>query len=364
MSAPAVPSPVTAASAASAASAATTSARPLYIALYGDNVLPNEGRLRSKADFPYTVLRLPSRAGADEKAAVVEQADAVVCLVFDLPARDAPRLRLVQTQSAGFEKVRLDCLPDQAALCNAFGHTQAIAEYTLMTMLMWTHQWKAVEASFRAGSWHYSGARYGPLRDELSVKTVGIIGLGQLGKAIARQVGALGARVLGCARRPEPVEGVERMVGLNQLDDFLGQCDFVVLAIALAPETEGLIDAGRLAKMKRDAVLVNVARGPVVVERDLYQALSEGTIAGAILDVWWRYPTPDEPERKPSSLPFDALPNVFMTPHSSGWTEQMMDRRWDMIVTNLRALARGQALSNVVRPPLDGPASDRRQGPT
>ena len=327
---------------------------PLCIVLYGDNVLPNEGRLRSKADFPHTVLRLPSRAGADEKAAAVAQADAVVCLTFDLPARQAPRLRLVQTQSAGYDRVRFDCLPDQASLCNAFGHTQAIAEYALMTMLMWTHQWKTVESSFRAGSWRYSGAHYGPLRDELNVKTVGIIGLGQLGKAIARQVGALGARVLGCARRPGPVEGVERMYGLDQLDDFLGQCDFVVLAIALAPETEGLIDAGRLARMRRDAVLVNVARGPVVVERDLYQALSEGTIAGAVLDVWWRYPTPDEPERKPSSLPFDALPNVFMTPHSSGWTEQMMDRRWDQMVANLRALAHHEPLRNVVRSPVAG----------
>lgn len=344
MSVPAAASP--------ASPSSSVAAAPLQIVLYGDTILPNEERLRRKADFPYTVLRLPSRASAEEKAAAVAQADAVVCLTFDLPARHAPRLRLVQTQSAGFERVRFDCLPDQASLCNAFGHTQAIAEYTLMTMLMWTHQWKTVEASFRSGSWKYSGSKYGPLRDELNVKTVGIIGLGQLGKAIARQVSAIGSTVLGCARTPDPVDGVDEMYGLDRIDDFLGRCDFVVLAVALAPETEGLINAARLARMTPDAVLVNVARGPVVVERDLYQALSEGRIGGAILDVWWRYPTPEEPERKPSTLPFDALPNVFMTPHSSGWTEPMMDRRWDQIIANLRALSRHEPLRNVVRAPV------------
>ena len=362
MSAPASPSPTapSATSAPSAPSGAATASAPLRIVLYGDTILPNAARLHSKADFPHEVLCLPSAASAEQKAAAVAQADAVVCLTFDLPARQAPRLRLVQTQSAGFERVRFDCLPDQASLCNAFGHTQAIAEYTLMTLLMWTHQWKTVEASFRGGSWQYSGSKYGPLRDELNVKTVGIIGLGQLGRAIARQLSAIGSTVLGCARSPSPVEGVDQMYGLDQIDAFLARCDFVVLAVALAPETEGLINAARLAKMKADAVLVNVARGPVVVERDLYQALSEGTIGGAILDVWWRYPTPEEPERRPSALPFDALPNVFMTPHSSGWTEPMMDRRWDQIVANLRALARHEPLRNVVRAPVAGKGATPR----
>jgi phosphoglycerate dehydrogenase-like enzyme len=118
------------------------------------------------------------------------------------------------------------------------------------------------------------------------------------------------------------------------------------------PETTGLIGAARLARMKRDAVLVNVARGPIVVEEDLYKGLVAGTIAGAVIDVWWQYPTATEPQRRGSKFPFHTLDNVLMTPHSSGWTEQMMDRRWDMIVANLRALWRGEPLRNVVRAPL------------
>ncbi|MGE3927624.1 MAG: 2-hydroxyacid dehydrogenase [Lautropia sp.] len=327
-----------------------SNAPPLRVVLYGDITLPNEFRLRRKADFPFTVTPVPSSAEPARKEAALVQADAVVCVRFDHPARHAPDLRLVQTQSAGYELVDLGCVPDRAAVCNAFGHVRAIAEYALMTMLMWTHRWKAVEDSFRAGSWEYSGAQYGPLRDELNIKTVGILGLGQMGREIAARTHAIGARVIGCARNTAPVPGVERVYPLDQLDAFLAQCDFVVIAIAQAPATEQLIDAARLAAMKRSAVLVNVARGAIVAERDLYEALTGGVIAGAVIDVWWRYPTEDEPRRRPSAYPFHELPNVLMTPHSSGWTEPMMDRRWDMVIANLSALWHGRPLINVVRP--------------
>ena len=323
----------------------------LNVVLYGDIILPNEYRLGAKADFPLHVTRIPDNASDAAKEAALMDADAVVCVALDRPCRQAPRLRLVQLQAAGYDKVVFDCLPAQAAVCNAFGHERAIAEYVQMTMLMWTHRWKAVEDSFRGGSWQYSGAMVGPLRDELGGQTVGILGLGQMGLEIAARARAMGTRVLGCSRNPKPSEVLDDFYPLERIDEFLARCDFVVVCIAHVPQTEKLIDAGRLAKMKRSAVLVNVARGPVVAERDLYEALTAGTIAGAVLDVWWRYPSADEPQRRGSAFAFHELDNVLMTPHSSGWTEQMMDRRWDMIVANLRAIARGEPLRNVVRPP-------------
>ena len=323
----------------------------LNVVLYGEIILPNENRLGAKADFPLHVTRIPDNASDAAKEAALMDADAVVCVALDRPCRQAPRLRLVQLQAAGYDKVVFDCLPAQAAVCNAFGHERAIAEYVQMTMLMWTHRWKAVEDSFRGGSWQYSGAMVGPLRDELGGQTVGILGLGQMGLEIAARARAMGTRVLGCSRNPKPSEVLDDFYPLERIDEFLARCDFVVVCIAHVPQTEKLIDAGRLAKMKRSAVLVNVARGPVVAERDLYEALTAGTIAGAVLDVWWRYPTAAEPQRRGSAFAFHELDNVLMTPHSSGWTEQMMDRRWDMIVANLRAIARGESLRNVVRPP-------------
>jgi phosphoglycerate dehydrogenase-like enzyme len=326
--------------------------KPLEIVLYGDMVLPNEHRLRAKADFPIRVTALPDRASQAEKEAALAQADAVVCVRFDHPSRQAAHLKLIQVQAAGFEKIDFDCVPDRAAVCNAFGHTKAIAEYALMTMLMWTHRWKAGEESFRAGSWQYSGAVLGPLHDELNGKTVGILGFGQMGQEIAKRAHAMGTRVFVCCRHPGPAEHVEAFYRLEQLDEFLARGDFIIICIAHVPQTEGMINAARLARMKRDAVLINVARGPIVVERELYDALTSGVIAGAVLDVWWQYPSAAEPQRRGSRFPFHELDNVLMTPHSSGWTEQMMDRRWDMIVANLRATWSGEPLRNIVRGPV------------
>lgn len=330
-------------------------AAPLSIVLYGDAVLANEYRLRAKADFPVALIGLPDKASEADKDAALAAADAVVCVKFDHPSRQAAHLKLIQLQAAGFDKIDFECVPDRAAVCNAFGHTRAIAEYALMTMLMWTHRWKSVEESFRGGSWKYGAAVSGPFHHELNGKTVGIIGFGQMGKEIAARSHAMGTRVLACCREPQSSEHVEAFYRLEQLDEFLARCDFVVVCIAHVPQTEGLISAARLARMKREAVLINVARGPIVAERDLYEALTSARIAGAVIDVWWQYPDAADPQRRGSRFPFHELDNVLMTPHSSGWTEQMMDRRWDMIMANLRAAWRGEPLRNIVRGPVSQP---------
>jgi hypothetical protein len=117
---------------------------------------------------------------------------------------------------------------------------------------------------------------------------------------------------------------------------------------ALVPETKGLIDARRLALMKPGALLINVARAAIVDEDALYAALKDGHLGGAALDVWWQYPTPAEPERRPSRRPFHELSNVLITPHSSSSSEATADRRWSTVVGNLDRFARGEPLQNVV----------------
>lgn len=323
---------------------------PLQVVLLGDMVVANLPRLQAKADFPCAATCVPNAASAAEREAAIAGADAAVVTAFAHAAAHAARLRLVQVQGAGWERVDPACLPATTTVCNAFGHVRAAAEYALMTMLMWTHRWKAVEESFRGGSWEWSGAAGGPFRNELNSRTVGIVGLGHMGREIAARVAAMGVRVLGCSRsRPDALEPLERWYPFDALDAFVGECDFVILCIAQTPATVGLFDAARLARMRRDAVLINLARGPIVDEEALYDALVRRTIAGAVLDVWWQYPDGATPERRGSRMPFHELPNVMMTPHSSQWTEQMMDRRWDMIVANLRRLHRGEPLQDVVR---------------
>jgi phosphoglycerate dehydrogenase-like enzyme len=108
------------------------------------------------------------------------------------------------------------------------------------------------------------------------------------------------------------------------------------------------MDARRLALMKRGALLINVARAAIVDEDALYAALKDGHLGGAALDVWWQYPTPAEPDRRPSRRPFHELPNVLITPHSSSSTEATADRRWSVVAANLDRFARGETLENIV----------------
>ena len=243
--------------------------------------------------------------------------------------------------------------PPQAAsfaVCNAFGHETAIAEYILMVMLVWSHRFREIEGDFRTHSswrpsWVHSGAPHG----EILGSIVGIIGLGRVGREVARRAAAFGCRVIAANRTAqEPGSGVERVFALRELDRMLPECDYVLLCTALGPETEGLIDASRLALMKRSAFLVNIARGAVVDEDAVYAALRDRTIGGAALDVWWRYPDAAEPERRPSRHPFHELPNVIMTPHCSGWTEGMVARRWAEVAGNINRFARGEPLQNVL----------------
>ena len=213
----------------------------------------------------------------------------------------APNLRLVQSVATGIDLIDVAALPRGVAICNAFGHETAIAEYILMAMLAWAHRFREIEGEFRASSswapsWVQSGAPHGEIRGS----TVGIIGFGRVGQEVARRAAAFGCRLLAANRSPRPAEfGVERVYPLAELDDMLPRCDFVVLCTALGPETEGLIDEHRLGLMKRTACLINIARGPVIEEEAVYRALHGGIIGGAALDVWWQYPTASEPNRRP-----------------------------------------------------------------
>jgi phosphoglycerate dehydrogenase-like enzyme len=121
--------------------------------------------------------------------------------------------------------------------------------------------------------------------------------------------------------------------------------------LPLNDETRGLIDARRLALCKAELVIINVARAAVLDEEALYTALRERRIAGAVLDVWYSYPTGDHPAARPSRFPFHELSNVIMTPHCSAWTDGLIERRWGFIAANLDRLARGEPLQNVVLRP-------------
>jgi phosphoglycerate dehydrogenase-like enzyme len=191
---------------------------------------------------------------------------------------------------------------------------------------------------------------------ELRDVTVGIVGLGSIGRAVGALATAFGCRVVATRRRPEEGSAargdeelsfgeamLDRVGGPETLPALLAESDFVVLAAPLTPETENMIDADTLAAMKPGSWLINVARGRLVDERALLRALRDGPLGGAILDTFR-----DEP-LQPSS-PFYDLPNVIVTPHTSWSSARVLDRSVELFCDNLRKFAAGERLLNVVDP--------------
>jgi phosphoglycerate dehydrogenase-like enzyme len=266
----------------------------------------------------------------------------------DYPA--APRVRLVQSVATGVELIELAALPAGVAVCNAFGHESAIAEYVVMVMLAWRHRLFEISAEFgEHASWRTSWVQGGTPHGEVRGSTLGIVGYGRVGREVARRAAPFGCRILAANRTPRnPEPGVESVLPLAEIDRMLPECDTVALCTALGPETIGLIDARRLSLMKSNAFLINIARGQIVEEDAIYSALRDGTIGGAALDVWWQYPDATEPRRRGSRHPFHELPNVIATPHNSGWTSGMVERRWNEIAENINRFVRGAPVINLV----------------
>jgi phosphoglycerate dehydrogenase-like enzyme len=282
-------------------------------------------------------------------AVALAEADAVVGLAWRANFPPAPRLRLLQCIATGIDQMDLAAVPRGVSVCNTVGHEPPIAEYVIMTMLTLTHRLFHSVQSFRAGSWEASLQGGGTRHGELLGQTVGIVGYGGIGREVARRAAPFGVRLVAANRSPIADPGpVEEVYPLAELDRMLPQCDVVVIAAALAPETQGLLDARRIALMRPSALLINIGRGLIVDEEALYAALRDGMLGGAAIDVWWRYPTPAEPQRRPSRFPFHELPNVLMTPHSSSFTEGTAERRFDGIASNIDRLTGGENLINIV----------------
>jgi phosphoglycerate dehydrogenase-like enzyme len=251
--------------------------------------------------------------------------------------------------AAGLDQVDLDAVPKGVTVCNVFGHEPAIAEYVIMTMLVVMHRLFDTATSFRAGSWGASQQFGGSPHREMMGSTLGIIGFGRVGREVAARAAGFKCRVLAANRSPvvEPAPA-EVVFPLAELDQMLPLCDTLLIACALAPETRGLIDTRRLAMMKPDALLINIARAPIVVEEALYAALRDGRLGGAAIDVWWQYRAANGPDLRPSRYPFHELPNVLMTPHCSAFTAGTAERRWSTVAGNLDRFASGEPLENVV----------------
>ncbi len=273
---------------------------------------------------------------------------------FDRLVARAPRLSWVHSASAGVERALTPAARDRGiVITNARGvFSRPIAEYVLMMILAVSRRLPGLLELQRERTWQ-------PLEGvELRDVTVGIVGLGSIGRAVGALATAFGCRVVAVRRRSEEGSAgtatdeesrsfgevmLDRVGGPEELPRLLAESDYVVLAAPLTAETYNMIDAAALETMKPGAWLINIARGALVDDRALLNTLREGRIGGAILDAFREEPLP------PTS-PFYDLPNVIVTPHTAWSTGRVLDRSIELFCDNLRHFAAGEPLINVVDP--------------
>lgn len=264
---------------------------------------------------------------------------------FDRLLARAPALRWVHSASAGVERVLTPTsLARGLVITNARGvFSDPIAEYVVMMILAVSRRLPQLLELQRERTWQ-------PLEGvELRDVTVGVVGYGSIGREVASRAAALGCRVVATRRSGGPADDagssttVEVLGGPDALPALLERSDFVVLAVPLTPETEGLVDDRMLSAMKPGAWLINVARGRLVRDASLVRALLGGRLGGAVLDTFAEEPLP------PSS-PYYALPNVIVTPHTSWSSGRVLDRSVELFCENLGRYADGRPLINVVDP--------------
>jgi phosphoglycerate dehydrogenase-like enzyme len=258
----------------------------------------------------------------------------------------APHLRWLQAAGAGVDNFRSTGILEEESgiiVTTAVGiSATAIGEYVFGSMLMFNRTWPEMVRLQDRHIWPLSANWYKLGGRELVDTTLGIVGLGNIGRRIAHLGRAFGMRILATrrsARYGEQDPDVDHLYPMSHLHEMLGQSDYIVLALPLTPETEHLIGEAELRAMRSTAYLVNVARGRVIDEKVLIRALKEGWIGGAGLDV-----TEEEP--LPADSPFYSLPNVILTPHISGVSVHYDQRLAALFADNLRRYRRGEALRN------------------
>jgi len=273
---------------------------------------------------------------------------------FDRILYRAPSLRWVHSATAGVERVLTPSSRSRGlVITNARGvFSRPIAEYVMLMILAVSRRLPELMELQAERTWQPLEAR------ELRDVTIGIVGLGSIGRGVGALGTAFGCRVMATRRRPEAgshaVDGagdepflgslmLDRVLPPERLPELLAESDFVVLAAPLTPDTHGLISDEAIAQMKPGAWIINVARGELIDERALARALQDGRLGGAVLDTFREEPLP------PTSTLYD-LPNVILTPHTSWSSTRVLDRSVDLFCENLRRFADGRSLVNVVDP--------------
>jgi len=291
----------------------------------------------------------PERISRDELLRRVKDKDALVCLLTEKVDLDlltaAPKIRIASNVAVGFDNIDVAACTSRGVIAtNTPGVLDETTADFAWTLLMAVAR-RIVEGEELARSGKWNGWDLDQLvGTDVFGKTLGIIGFGRIGKAMARRALGFKMKVLysDAVRAPEAAER-ELRAEYRSLDDLLAQSDFISVHVPLLPETRGLFDASRLSKMKPTAFLINTSRGPVVNEAALVQALEAGKIAGAALDVF---------EKEPSIHPGLKRSNVVLAPHIASASIETRTKMACMAAQNVVALFTGQRPPNMLNPEI------------
>ncbi len=269
-----------------------------------------------------------------------KDADAMILANMPMPAdvlRKCDKLKFIDVAFTGVDHVGLDAAKEKnIAVSNASGYSnEAVSELVIGTTLSLARNLRSVEDRCREGK-----DKTGLVGWEIKGKTVGIIGLGKIGTRTAELFHAFGATVLAQSRTHH--DGIAEYIEQVTQEELLRRSDIVVLHCPLNDSTRGMINAEKLAMMKPTALLVNVARGPVVVEKDLAAALENGVIAGAAIDVFDKEPPLD------TASPILHAPNCLVTPHVAFATQQSMSLRAEIVFDNLAKWMEGHQINTIL----------------
>jgi phosphoglycerate dehydrogenase-like enzyme len=311
----------------------STKPRIAILAWLPENVLP---RLQAEfTAFEFIDGREPAALDRSLRDAVI---------TYGLPPvarlREAPALRWIQLISAG---VPQDLCPAAAertlAVTNLAGlYGPSIAEHALGMMIILARNLQVVLRQQQEGRWDRTVAR---TMSDLHGRTLAVVGLGNIGRSIARLARSFGMQVIGCRRTDRPVPEVDRLYPRAALRDMLAEADYVAVAAPLTAQTEGMLGPAEFAALKRGAIYINVSRGPIAEDQALVEALQTGRLAGAGLDVFAVEPLP-------VGHPFWMMPNVIVSPHYSGETINTSALPSERFARNLHAWVAGRELEGVV----------------
>jgi phosphoglycerate dehydrogenase-like enzyme len=297
----------------------------------------------------FEIRQMTRDASPEQRAAVLADAEFLmgswvttsVTLTED-DFRAAPRLKLLQLMSAGYDHVPLDLAARYGVPVATFGDAMGtvVAEHTLLLMLAVYRRLLQLDGAVRSGAWRTNE----PELRELRGKRVGLIGLGYIGREVAMRLRAFLTDVSYFSRtRLSAAEEAACGVRYLELNRLLSESDIVSLHVPLAASTRGLISQRELALMQPDAVLINTSRGPVVDQAALFAALASDALAGAGLDVL-------DPEPPDPTSPLLQLPNVVFTPHNAGQSDHVWPRIVRTCFANVEAVSRGEPPRFLARP--------------